>query len=89
MALPWIIGGIALAVIGGMAIMSLMEFYEHVEKEKQKHDAVGLFVTKNLRSGNFNKVKGVLINSNNREVGTMEAKVDKEDAKQIREGMII
>ncbi|WP_104708644.1 hypothetical protein [Helicobacter felis] len=89
MPLPWIIGGIALAVIGGIAIMKLMEFYDYVEEEKDKCDAVGALITENLRSGNCSKVKGVLFNSNNRKVGTIEAKVDKEDAKQIRKGMVI
>ncbi|WP_104708367.1 hypothetical protein [Helicobacter ailurogastricus] len=89
MPLPWILGGIALAVIGGIAIMSLMEFYSHVEKKKRECNAMGFLVTRNLRSGNYNKVEGVLYNRDNRKVGTVEAKVDKEDAKQIREGMVI
>lgn len=88
MPLPWILGGIALAVIGGVAIMGLMEYLDNIKKLKAEKGATEAKITDKIDRGEFNVVKTGLFDEG-RKIGDVECKVKSEDARQLRVGQTI
>ncbi|BCZ19956.1 hypothetical protein NHP190012_15980 [Helicobacter sp. NHP19-012] len=94
MPLPWIIGGIALAVIGGIAILSISQFLSKIRelKEKLERERRRRFAAKikaMYDAGDHAEVHVGLLDGG-REIDTETYKVDKEDAiRELREGMTL
>ncbi|WP_120944660.1 MULTISPECIES: hypothetical protein [Helicobacter] len=94
MPLPWIIGGIALAVIGGIAILSISQFLSKIrelkeELAREQRRQMAAKVKAMWNAGDYAEVD-VGLYADGREIGEKTYKVDKDDARrELREGMVL
>ncbi|WP_041602826.1 hypothetical protein [Helicobacter bizzozeronii] len=94
MPLPFILGGLAIAAIVGVAIMTIREFLNKIaelkaELEREKRRALAARIEKIRQRGDYAEVD-VGLYADGREIGEKTYKVDKDDARrELREGMVL
>ncbi|WP_163533533.1 hypothetical protein [Helicobacter suis] len=94
MPLPFILGGIALAVIGGIAFLTIREFFNKLrelkaELERERRKRIAARVVSILQKGDYSEVD-VGLTADGQGIGTVSYKVDKDEARrELREGMTL
>ncbi|WP_104641312.1 hypothetical protein [Helicobacter bizzozeronii] len=88
MPLPLIIGGLALAAVAGVVIISIREFFNRVEQAKKNKRATGAKIKSLKESGNYTEVDLGLLRDRD-EIASETYQINKEEAKQLREGMTL
>ncbi len=88
MPLPLIIGGLALAAVAGVVIISIREFFNRVEQAKKNKRATGAKIKSLKERGEYVESDVGLLRDGH-EIASETYQINKEEAKQLREGMTL